>query len=56
MRELIEIYTDLWNWTKDAWRNDRKEFWELYGGMTLLVFVFWFLFWVVLPIVEPYPY
>lgn len=48
MKEMIK---ELYNGTIDMWKNDRREFWEVYLGMTLIVFLFWFLFWVVLPIV-----
>jgi hypothetical protein len=48
MKEIIKtLYYD----TKYLWKNDRREFWEVYLGMGLVVFMFWFLFWVVLPIV-----
>ena len=43
MKEIIKtLYYD----TKYLWKNDRREFWEVYLGMGLVVFMFWFLFWV----------
>jgi hypothetical protein len=51
MKEFIGMFKELYYGTIDMWKNDRKEFWEVYLGMTLVVFVFWFCFWVVIPIV-----
>jgi hypothetical protein len=48
---MREIFKTLYYDTKDMYKNDRREFWEVYLGMGLVVFMFWFLFWVVLPIV-----
>ncbi len=50
MKELIEAYKDLWEWTKWSWKNDRKEFWDMYGGMALVAFWMWFSFFVLIPI------
>lgn len=51
MKDFIFIFKELYFGTIDMWKNDRREFWEVYLGMTLIVFLFWFLFWVVLPII-----
>lgn len=51
MKEFIGMFKELYFGTIDMWKNDRKEFWEVYLGMTLIVFVFWVSFWVILPIV-----
>jgi hypothetical protein len=51
MREFIGMFKELYFGTIDMWKNDRKEFWEVYLGMTLIVFVFWISFWVILPII-----
>jgi hypothetical protein len=51
MREFIGMFKELYFGTIDMWKNDRKEFWEVYLGMTLVVFVFWISFWVILPII-----
>ena len=51
MKEFFGMFKELYYGTIDMWKNDRMEFWETYLGMTLVVFVFWFSFWVVLPIV-----
>lgn len=50
MKEFIGMFKELYVWSNDMWVNDRKEFWEVYLGMTLIVFVFWVSFWVILPI------
>jgi hypothetical protein len=51
MKEFIGMFKELYYGTIDMWKNDRKEFWDTYLGMTLVVFVFWISFWVILPIV-----
>jgi hypothetical protein len=51
MKEFIGMFKELYFGTIDMWQNDRKEFWEVYLGMALVVFVFWVSFYVVLPIV-----
>lgn len=51
MKEFIGMFKELYFGTIDMWKNDRREFWEIYLGMTLIVFIFWFSFWVILPIV-----
>jgi hypothetical protein len=48
MREMIK---DLYSYSVDMWKNDRKEFWDMYLGFALVVFVFWVSFFVVIPIV-----
>jgi len=48
---MKEMLKELYYGTIDMWKNDRKEFWEIYLGMTLIIFLFWFSFWVVIPIV-----
>lgn len=51
---MITMFKELYYGTIDMWKNDRKEFWDVYLGMGLIVFIFWLSFWVILPIVEPY--
>lgn len=51
MKEFIGMFKELYGWSVDMWRNDRKEFWEVYLGMSLIVFVFWVSFYVIIPIV-----
>lgn len=51
MREFIGMFKELYVGTIDMWKNDRKEFWDVYLGMTLIVFIFWVSFWVILPII-----
>lgn len=47
---MREMFRDLYYGTKDLWKNDRREFWEMYLGLGLIVFIFWFSFWVLIPI------
>lgn len=47
---MIEIFKELYYGTKDMWKNDRREFWEMYLGLALIVFIFWFSFWILIPI------
>jgi hypothetical protein len=48
MRKIIKtLYYD----TKDMWGNDRREFWETYLGLGLIILTFWLLFNIILPIV-----
>jgi hypothetical protein len=44
---MREMFRDLYFGTIDMWKNDRKEFWETYLGMGLVMFVFWVCLWVV---------
>ena len=53
MKQVTKMYIDLWSWTKESWGSEKKEVIKLYGGMTFLIFLFWFLFNIVLPIIEP---
>ncbi len=54
MREFVGMFKELYYGTIDMWKNDRKEFWDTYLGFALVIFVSWFSFCVVLPIVENY--
>lgn len=47
---MKEIVSEVYYGSKDLWKNDRKEFWEIYLGMGLVVFVFWVSIWVLIPI------
>jgi hypothetical protein len=47
---MKNIIGTLYYGTKNLWKNDRKEFWEVYLGFLFVVFVFWFGFWVLVPI------
>jgi hypothetical protein len=51
MKEFLGMFKELYFGTIDMWKNDRREFWEVYLGMTLFVIIFWFCFWVLIPIV-----
>ena len=51
MKEFVGMFKELYYGTIDMWKNDRKEFWDTYLGFALVIFVFWFSFCVVLPIV-----
>lgn len=48
MREMIKT---LVYGTFHLWKYDRKGFWDIYLGLGLFVLVFWFMFFVVLPII-----
>jgi fructosamine-3-kinase len=50
MKEFFAMYKDLWLHSVDLWKNDRKEFWELYGSLALVTFWMWFSFFVLIPI------
>ena len=51
MKEFIGMFKELYYGTTDMWKNDRKEFWDVYLGITLIIVVFWVSFWVILPII-----
>ena len=48
---MLEMFKELYFGTIDMWKHDRREFWETYLGLGLIMILFWFLFWVALPIV-----
>lgn len=50
MKELKEMYKDLWLHSVDLWKNNRKEFWDLYGGFALVSFWMWLTIFVLLPL------
>jgi hypothetical protein len=52
MKELKEMYKDLWLHSVDLWKNDRKEFWDLYGGFALVTFWLFFTIFVLLPLFD----
>lgn len=47
---MITMFKELWLHSVDLWKNDRKEFWELYGSFALVTFWMWFTIFVLLPI------
>lgn len=47
---MITMFKELWLHSVDLWKNDRKEFWELYGGFLIVTFFMWFTIFVLLPI------
>jgi hypothetical protein len=47
---MREMFKELYYGTIDMWKNDRREFWEMYLGFALIVTLFWFCFWVLIPI------
>ena len=49
---MREMFRDLYFGTIDMWKNDRKEFWEVYLGMGLVILVFWVCLWVVPTIIR----
>lgn len=44
------MFKELWSHSVDLWKNDRKEFWDLWGGFALITFWMWLTFFVLLPI------
>lgn len=48
---MIEMFKELYQGSKDLWYNDRKEFWEMYGGLALVTFWMWLTIFVILPVV-----
>lgn len=48
---MLQMFKELYFGTIDMWKHDKRELWETYFGLALLIFMFWFLFWVVLPII-----
>jgi hypothetical protein len=49
---MVEMIKELYQGSKDLWYNDRKEFWEMYGSFTLVVFWFIITWFVLLPLAE----
>lgn len=47
MKTMIK---ELWSHSVDLWKNDRKEFWDLWGGFALITFWMWLTFFVLIPI------
>jgi len=47
---MITMFKELWQYSVDLWKNDRKEFWELYLSFALVTFWMWFTIFVLLPI------
>lgn len=47
MREIIK---DIWNDSVDLWKNNRKEFWEVWLGGIFVFCVFIFTLLVVIPV------
>ena len=49
---MLEMFKELYEGSKDLWHNDRKEFFEMYGSFALVVFWFAVTWFVLLPIAE----
>jgi len=47
---MITMIKEIWVHSVDLWKNDRKEFWELWGGFALVSFWMWLTIFVLLPI------
>ena len=47
---MVEMIKDVYQWSVDSWKNNRKEFYEVYGGMTLVIITFLLCMCVVIPI------
>ncbi len=48
--DMITMIKEIWVHSVDLWKNDRKEFWELWGGFALVSFWMWLTIFVLLPI------
>ena len=33
---MVEMFKDLWHGSVDLWRNDRKQFWDMYLSFLLV--------------------
>jgi len=47
---MKRMFKELWLHSLYLWKNDRKEFWELYGGFLIVAFFMWFTMSVLIPI------
>lgn len=47
---MIAMFKDVYYSLIDLWVNDRKEFWDIIGGLVLVIFCFWLSFFVLIPI------
>jgi hypothetical protein len=43
-------YIEVFIYSKWLWNNNRKEFWEVYGGVILLILVSWISFKIIIPL------
>lgn len=41
---------ELWRGSVELWHNDRKEFWDMYGGFAIVITWFLITWFVLLPI------
>ena len=47
---MVKMIKEVFEISVDKWKNDRKDFYEVYGGITLIVVTFLLCFYVVIPI------
>jgi hypothetical protein len=47
---MVTMIKEVYEISVDMWKNDRKEFWEVYGGLGIVVFTFLLCWYVVIPI------
>ncbi len=50
MKEFMNIFVDVWKGSVDLWKNDRKEFWDMYLSFALVTFWLWLTIFVLLPL------
>jgi hypothetical protein len=48
------MFKEIVEFTKESWKNNKRQLIEVYGGFILIVLMFLFLFFIVLPIIYLY--
>jgi hypothetical protein len=48
MKNVLLYYREIVSYSKDTWKNNRKEFWELWRGYLFIILWFLFTFFVLL--------
>ena len=43
---LKEVWVDV----VELWKEDQREFWDLFGGLCIIIFSFWIAFGFLIPI------
>lgn len=47
---MVRMFKEMVEDTKYLWKNDRKEFWDGWLGLILIIFWMWFSFYILIPI------
>jgi hypothetical protein len=47
MKNLLK---EVWIDVVELWKEDRKEFWDLFGGLSVIIFWSWITFGFLIPI------